>query len=91
MGQKSDLSEAGKFRIVYLHKEGKTQLFIAKEMKCSQASVSRVLREYSNNKCFQSKHFKSGRKPVTSTRDERQFKKIVQKHRFRSVRNVQRK
>ena len=49
MGWKSDLSEDVKFRIVYLHKEGKIQFFIAKEAKCSQASVSRVLREYSNN------------------------------------------
>ena len=91
MGRKSDLSEAVKFRIVYLHKEGKTQIFIAKEVKCSEASVSRVLREYSNNKCFQNKHFKSCRKPVTSTRDERQLKKIVKKHRVRSVRYLQRK
>lgn len=91
MGRKSDLSEAVKYRIVYLHEIGKTQLFIAKEVKCSQASVSRVLREYSNNKCFQNKHFKSGRKPVTSRRDERQLKKIVKKHRFRSVRYVHRK
>ena len=91
MGRKSDLSEAVKFRIVYLHKEGKTQLFLAKEVKHSKASVSRVLREYSNNKCFQNKCFKNGRKPVTSTRDERQLKKIVQKLRFRSMRQVQRK
>ena len=75
-----------KFRIVRLHKEGKTQFFIAKEAKFSQASVSRVFREYSNNKCLQNKHFKSGRKPVTSTRDERQLKNVVQNHRFRSVR-----
>ena len=69
MGRKSNLSEIVKIRIVYLHKEGKTQLFIAKEVKYSQPSVSRVLKESSNNKYFQNKHFKSGRKPVTSTRD----------------------
>ena len=62
-----------KFRIVYLHKERKTEHFMAKEVKCSQASVSRVLREYFNNKRFQNKCFKSGRKPVASTRDQRQL------------------
>ena len=51
-------------------KEGKIQLFIAKEVKFSQASVNRVLREYSY-KCFQSKHFKSGQKTVTSARNEK--------------------
>ena len=54
--------------------------------------MSRVFREFSN-KCFQNKHFKSrwNPNPVTSTRDERQLKKIVQKRRFRSVGYVQRK
>ena len=76
---------------MYLHKEGETQLCIAKELKCSQASLNRVLRDYSNNKCLQDKLFKSDQKPVTSTRDEMQMKKIVQKHRFRSAKYVQRK
>ena len=80
-----------KFHIVYLHKEGKTQLSITKELKCSQASVSRVLKEYYNNKCFQNKTiFKSDQKQETS-RAEKQLKKIEQKYRFRSVRYVQRK
>ena len=65
VGRKSNLSEAVKFRIVYLHKEEKTQLFIAKGVKCSQASVNRILKACSNNKYFQNKFFQSGRKSVT--------------------------
>ena len=80
MERKSDLSDAVKFRIVYLHKEGKTQLFIEKEVKHSQARVNRVLIEYSNNMCFQNKYFKSNRKPIISTRGGRQLKKIVQRN-----------
>ena len=56
MGQKSDFSEGVKFRIVYLDREGKTQLFIAKEVKCFQASMSKVLRLYSNNKGLKKKN-----------------------------------
>ena len=56
MGWKSDLSEVVKFHVVYLHKEGKTQLFIAKEVKCFQASMSKVLRLYSNNKGLKKKN-----------------------------------
>ena len=44
-------------------------------MKCSLASVSRVSREYSNNKCFQNKHFKSCQKPAISVRGEKKLRK----------------
>ena len=60
MGWKRDLSETVKFCIVYLHKEGKTQLFTAKEMKSSQISEVTNLRDYCNNKYRQNKYFKSG-------------------------------
>ena len=89
--QTSDLSEVTKFHIVYLHKEGKTRMLIGKEVKISQANVSWVLRKYFNIKCFQNKLFKSDRKPAILTRDESKLKRVVKKHRFRSVRYLLKK
>ena len=48
--------------------------------------MSRDLKEYSNNKFFQNKQFKSGQKPVTSATDQRKLKKIAKKHPFWTVR-----
>ena len=71
---------------MYLHEERYTHLFIAKEVKCSEARVSKVLIEYSMSK----KKLKSDQKPINSGRDEKKLK-IVKKYYFHSVKYLQRK
>ena len=53
----------------------KKKLFTDNKAKYSKARVTGILWEYSNNKRFKNKPTKNGRKPVTSSRDEKKLKK----------------
>ncbi len=71
MGKTADLTVVQKTIIDTLHKEGKTQTFIAKEVGCSQSAVSKhVNRKLSGRK-------KCGRKRCTTNRENRSLMRIV--------------
>lgn len=79
MGKTADLTVVQKTIIDTLHKEGKPQKVIAKEVGCSQSAVSKHI----NRKlCGREK---CGRKRCTSSRDDRSLERIVRKRPFKSV------
>ena len=69
---------------MYLKKKGKHNSK-TKEKNWSHASISRVLRNYSNNRYCQRKHIKSYGKPVTVSSDERKLKWNVKDHSFQNA------
>ncbi|KAI2652345.1 Allantoicase [Labeo rohita] len=77
MGKTADLTVVQKTIIDTLHKEGKTQTFIAKEGGCSQSAASKhVNRELSGRK-------KCGKKRCTTIRENRSLEKLVEQNRFK--------
>ncbi len=79
MGKTADLTVVQKTIIDTLHKEGKTQTFIAKEAVCSQSAVSKhVNRKLSGRK-------KCGRKRCTTNRENRSLMRIVKQNRFKNL------
>ncbi len=79
MGKTADLTVVQKIIINTLHKEGKTQTFIAKEAGCSQSAVSKhVNRKLSGRK-------KCGRKRCTTNRENRSLMRIVKQNRFKNL------
>ncbi len=79
MGKTADLTVVQKTIIDTLHKEGKTQTFIAKEAGCSQSAVSKhVHRKLSGRK-------KCGRKRCTTNRENRSLMRIVKKNWFKNL------
>ncbi len=72
MGKTADLTVVQKTIIDTLHKEGKTQTFIAKEAGCSQSAVSKHV----NRKL-------SGRKKCGRNRENRSLMRIVKQNRSR--------
>ncbi len=78
-GKTADLIVVQKTIIDTLHKEGKTQTFIAKEAGCSQSAVSKhVNRKLSGRK-------KCGRKRCTTNRENRSLMRIVKQNRFKNL------
>ncbi len=78
MGKTADLTVVQKTIIDTLHKESKSQTFIAKEAGCSQSAVSKhVNRKLSGRK-------KCGRKRCT-TNENRNFTRIVKQNRFKNL------
>uniref|UniRef100_A0A8C7E2M2 Transposase Tc1-like domain-containing protein n=1 Tax=Naja naja TaxID=35670 RepID=A0A8C7E2M2_NAJNA len=79
MGKTADLTVVQKTIIDTLHKEGKPQKVIAKEVGCSQSAISKHI----NRKlCGREK---CGRKGCTSSRDYHSLEWIVRKRPFKSV------
>ncbi len=79
MGKTADLTVVQKKIIDTLHKEVKTQTFIAKEAGCSQSAVSKhVNRKLSERK-------KCGRKRWTTNRENRSIMRIVTQNRFKNL------
>ncbi len=79
MGKTADLTVVQKTIIDTLHKEGKQQIFIAKEAGCSQSAVSKhVNRKLSGRK-------KCGRKRCTTNRENRSLMRIVKQNRFKNL------
>ncbi len=79
MGKTADLTVVQKTIIDTLHKEDKTQTFIAKEAGCSQSAVSKhVNRKLSGRK-------KCGRKRCTTNRENRSLMRIVKQNRFKNL------
>ncbi len=79
MGKTADLTVVQKTIIDTLHKEGKTQTFIAKEAVCSQSAVSKhVNRKLSGRK-------KCGRKRCTTNRENRSLMRIAWSGPVRSI------
>ncbi len=74
MGNTADLTVVQKTIIDTLHKEEKTQTFIAKEAGCSQSAVSKHV----NRKL-------SGRKRCTTNRENRSFMRIVKQNQFKNL------
>ncbi len=73
MGKTADLTVVQKTTIDTLHKEGKTQKLIAKEVVCLQSSVSKhINREVKGRK-------RCGRKKCTSNRDNRTLERMWNK------------
>ncbi len=78
-GKTADLTVVQKTIIDTLHKERKTQTFIAKEAGCSQSAVSKhVNRKLSGRK-------KCGRKRCTTNRQNRSLIKIVKQNQFKNL------
>ncbi|KAI2649443.1 hypothetical protein H4Q32_015398 [Labeo rohita] len=79
MGKTADLTVVQRTTIDTLHKEGKTQTFIAKEAGCSQSAVSKhVNRKLSGRK-------KCGRKRCTTNRKNRSLERPVKQNRFKNL------
>ncbi len=79
MGTTTDLIVVQKIIIDTLHKEVKTQTFIAKEAGCSQSAVSKhVNRKLSGRK-------KCGRKRCTTNWENRSLMRIVTQNRFKNL------
>ncbi len=79
MGKTANLTVVQKKIIDTLHKEGKTQTFIAKVAGCSQSAVSKhVKRKLSGKK-------KRGRKRCTINRENRSLIRIVKQNRFKNL------
>ncbi len=79
MGKTADLTVVQKTIIDTLHKEGKPQTFIAKEVGCSQSAVYKhVNRKLSGWK-------KCGRKRCTTNRENRSLVRIVKQNRFKNL------
>ncbi len=82
MGKTADLTVVQKTIIDTLHKEGKPQIFIAKEAGFSQSVVSKhVKRRLSGRK-------KCGRKRCTTNRENRSLMRIVKQNRFNNFREL---
>ncbi len=78
-GKTAELTVVQKTIIDMLHKEGKTQTFIAKEAGCSQSAVSKhVNRKLSGRK-------KCGRKRCTIDRENRSLMRIVKQNQFKNL------
>ncbi len=79
MGKTADLTVVQKTIIDTLHKEGKSQTFIAKEAGCSQSAVSKhVNRKLSGRK-------KCGRKRFTTNWENSSLMRIVKQNRFKNL------
>ncbi len=79
MGKTADLTVVQKTIIDTLHKEGKSQTFIAKEAVCSQSAVSQhVNRKLSGRK-------KCGRKRCSTNLENRSLMRIVKQNRFKNL------
>ncbi len=79
MGKTADLIVVQKTIIDTLHKEGKPQTFISKEVGCSQSAVSKhVNRKLSERK-------KCGRKRCTTNQENRRLMRIVKQNRFKNL------
>ncbi len=78
MGKTADLTVVQKTIIDTLHKEGKTQTFIAKEAGCSQSAVSKHVNIMLRRK-------KCGRKRCTANRENRSLVRIVEQNRFKNL------
>ncbi|KAI2657429.1 Transposable element Tc1 transposase [Labeo rohita] len=80
MGKTAELTVVQKTIIDTLHKEGKTQTFIAREAGCSQSAVSKhVNRKLSGRK-------KCGRKKKSTTnRENRSLERLVKQNRFKNL------
>ncbi|KAI2652529.1 Transposable element Tc1 transposase [Labeo rohita] len=75
----SDLTVVQKTIIYTLHKEGKPQTFITKEVGCSQSAASKhVNRKLSGRK-------KCGRKRCTTNRENRSLERLVKQNRFKNL------
>ena len=79
MGKTADLTVVQKTIIDTLHKEGKPQKVIAKEVGCLQSAVSKHINRKLSGRA------KCGRKRCTSSRDDRSLERIVRKRPFKSV------
>ncbi len=78
-GKAADLTVVQKTIIDTLHKEGKPQTLIAKEVGCSQSAVSKhVNRKLSGRE-------KCGRKRCTTNRENRSLMRIVKQNRFKNL------
>uniref|UniRef100_A0A9J7ZEG3 Transposase Tc1-like domain-containing protein n=1 Tax=Cyprinus carpio carpio TaxID=630221 RepID=A0A9J7ZEG3_CYPCA len=78
-GKTADLTVVQKTIIDTLHKEGKPQTLIAKEVGCSQSAVSKdVNRKLSGRKMC-------GRKRCTTNRENRSLMRIVKQNRFKNL------
>ncbi len=79
MGKTADLTVVQKTIIDTLHKEGKSQTFIAKEAVCSPSAVSKhVNRKLSGRK-------KCGRKRCKTNRENHSLMRIVKQNRFKNL------
>ena len=79
MGKTADLTVVQKTIIDTLHKEGKPQKVIAKEVGCLQSAVSKHINRKLSGRA------NCGRKNCTSRRDDRSLERIVRKRPFKSV------
>ncbi len=83
MGKTADLTVVQKTIIDTLHKEGKSQIFIAKKAGCSQSAVLKhVNRKLSGKK-------KCGRERCTTNRENRSLMRIVKQNRFKNLGELQ--
>ena len=82
MGKTADLTAVQKAIIDTLKQEGKTQKDISERKGCSQSAVSRHLsgKSVGRKKC--------GRKRCTTSRGDRTLRKIVEKGRFQTLRDL---
>ncbi len=77
MGKTADLTVVQKTIIDTHHKEGKPQIFTAKEAGCSQSAVSKHVNRKGKEKC--------GRKRCITNRENRSLMRIVTQYQFKNL------
>lgn len=84
MPKKRQLSEALRGQIILLHKQGLSQVKIAKTIKCSRCAVQTTINRYLRTGMYHNLP-KSGRKRVTSAREDRMIERIALRNRHKSA------
>lgn len=84
MPKESQLSEASRGQIILLHKQGLSQVKIAKTIKCSRCAVQNTIKRYRTTGRYRNLP-KSGRRRITSVREDRLIERISLQNRHKSA------
>jgi len=80
MAKTKQLSESARIEIIRLHSVGLTQREIAKQVGCGNGTVSYTLSRYNEHKTVKDLQ-RSGRKKISTERDQRSLLNLVKKNR----------
>ena len=87
MPKKRELTAPERAQILLLHKQGLSQVKIAKELKCSRCAVQTTIRRFRETKSIESKK-RSGRKHATTPRQDRIIIRNALKNRRKTSSNL---
>lgn len=87
MPKSRELTEGERAQIVLLSSQNKSVSNIAKTMKCSRGAVRYTVQRYKDSGSYQNKP-RSGRKRVTTARDDRILERMVLRNRTKSSKEL---